>query len=489
MSIHGYYQIKSIRAFDHIKNGHVLFFDNKSRELTFFLYQKLAPTVSMTYRCPACFNPIRALTCCKIYYYGDSGMDLTVIVFLLVYIAMGFGSLPGFKIDRTGAAIVGAVAMMTIESISPAQAWIAIDYDTIGMLFGLMVVSASFVVSGFYAWTVKKVATLHVTPPALLAVLIAVGGILSALLTNDVVIVAMTPLLVSITLARKLNPIPFLLGFCFAANNGSAGSLIGSPKNMIISEGLDLSFMGLLQSAGLPALLSLVVIWLVVVLLYRQRWYLPEDQLQATQSTAMTASPTDIELDTWETIKAGVITLAIIFCFIFTEIPKEIVALTAAGLLLVNRSISSNDMLKLVDGNLLLLIMGLFVVNAALSNTGIPGDILLSMHHHGIDLNNPIVLFLITGLLCIIVGNNPAIMLLVPYLKHEENANALGAALALGSGFSSNFFVFGSLAGIIVVEQAKLYGVKISFMEFTRSGGIIALICMLLSSVWILGLS
>lgn len=416
-------------------------------------------------------------------------MDLTILVFLLVYIAMGFGTLPGFKVDRTGAAIIGAMAMMTIGSITPPKAWMAIDYGTIGMLFGLMVVSASFVVSGFYAWTVKKVATLHVTPPVLLAVLIAVGGVLSALLTNDVVIVAMTPLLVSITLARGLNPIPFLLAFCFAANNGSAGSLIGSPKNMIISQGLDLSFMGLLQSAGIPALLSLAVVWLVLVLLYRHRWYMDKDKLQAAQTTAMVAAPADVKLDTWETAKAAVITFGIIFCFIFTDISKEIVALTAAGLLLINRSIASNDMLKLVDGNLLLLIMGLFVVNAALANTGIPGDILRSLHHYGIDLNNPIVLFLITGLLCIIVGNNPAIMLLVPYLSHEENANALGAALALGSGFSSNLFVFGSLAGIIVVEQAKIYGVKISFMEFTRSGGITALICMLLSSAWILVIS
>lgn len=416
-------------------------------------------------------------------------MDLTVLIFLFVYIAMGFGSVPGFKVDRTGAAIIGAMAMMTVGSITPPKAWMSIDYGTIGMLFGLMVVSASFVVSGFYAWTVKKVATLHVTPPALLAVLIVVGGVLSALLTNDVVIVAMTPLLVSITLARGLNPIPFLLAFCFAANNGSAGSLIGSPKNMIISQGLDLSFMGLLQSAGIPALLSLIVIWVVVTLLYRNRWYMPKDRLQAAQTSAMSAAPADVKLDVWETAKAGAITFAIVFCFIFTDISKEIIALTAAGLLLINRSISSNDMLKLVDGNLLLLIMGLFVVNAALANTGIPSDILHSLHQYGIDLNNPIVLFLITGLLCIVVGNNPAIMLLVPYVSHEGSVDALGAALALGSGFSSNFFVFGSLAGIIVVEQAKIYGVKISFMEFTRSGGITALICMLLSSAWIFVIS
>jgi Na+/H+ antiporter NhaD/arsenite permease-like protein len=188
-------------------------------------------------------------------------MDATLLIFLLVYIAMGLGKLPGFKVDRTGAAVVGALAMMIVGSIAPQAAWNAIDYKTVGMLFGLMVVSAAFVVSGFYSWVAQRVTTLQVSPPVLLAMLIAVGGFLSALLTNDVVVVAMTPLLVSITLARGLNPVPFLLAFCFAANTGSSGTLIGSPQNMIAAEGLSLSFNGFLRVAAIPALFSLPIVW------------------------------------------------------------------------------------------------------------------------------------------------------------------------------------------------------------------------------------
>lgn len=408
-------------------------------------------------------------------------MTLTVIVFLLVYIAMGFGKLPGFKVDRTGAAVIGALAMMAIDSITPPHAWNAIDYRTIGMLFGLMVVSASFVVSGFYSWTANRVAMLKVSPPILLAVLILVGGFLSALLTNDVVVVAMTPLLVSISLSRGLNPIPFLLGFCFAANNGAAGSLIGSPQNMIAAQGLDISFVGLLQASAIPALLSLPLTWLVLVWLYRNRWYL-------TKENALSTPPqtTQETLNVWETAKAGVITFAVIITFIVTDIPKELIALTAAGFLLLNRSIASSDMLKLVDGNLLLLIMGLFVVNAAFAATGLPQQLLTDLRSYGVDLNNPLTLFLVTGVLSTIVGNNPSVMLLVPFLTPEGNADSLGAALVLGSGFSSNLLVFGSLAGIIVVEQSAAYGVKISFGEFSKSGGVVALLCMLLAAAWIL---
>lgn len=411
------------------------------------------------------------------------GADLTLLIFLLVYIAMGFGKLPGFKVDRTGAAVVGALAMMAVGSIASKAAWEAIDYRTMGMLFGLMVVSSAFVVSGFYAWTARRVALLPVSAPVLLAVLIAVGGILSALLTNDVVVVAMTPLLVSLTLARGLNPVPFLLAFCFAANAGSAGTLIGSPQNMIVAQGLGLSFNGFLKVAGVPALLSLFIIWAIVALLYRGRWTLQGEQPSHIASTA----PTKVDsLDAWETGKAAIVTLAVITAFIVSDWPRELIALAGAGILLVNRKIASSDMLKQVDGNLLLLIMGLFVVNAAMAATGLPQTLLADLKSAGVNLNDPLSLLLVGGVLSNIVGNNPAVMLLVPVLDAGAHANALGAALALGTGFSSNMIIFGSLAGIIVVEQAAANGVKISFGEFARAGVLVMLACMLLAVAWIM---
>ena len=179
-------------------------------------------------------------------------VDSTLLLFIIVYVAMGLGHIPGFRVDRTGAAMIGAIALVVAGKIAPQAAWDAINYQTIGMLFGLMVVSAALVVSGFYAWTAHRVASLGVSPPALLAILVTVSGILSSLLTNDVVMVAMTPLLVSISLARGLNPVPFLLAFCFAANTGSAGTIIGSPQNMIAAQGLKLSFNGFLEIAGIP---------------------------------------------------------------------------------------------------------------------------------------------------------------------------------------------------------------------------------------------
>ena len=406
-------------------------------------------------------------------------MDLTLLIFLAVYLAMGLGHLPGFKVDRTGAALIGALAMLGAGRIAPQAAWNSIDYSTIGLLFGLMVVSSAFVVSGFYAWTAARVATLNVAPPILLAILVVVGGVLSAVLTNDVVVVAMTPLLVAITLSRGLNPVPFLLGFCFATNTGSAGTIIGSPQNMIVAQGLDLSFIGFLRVAGLPALLSLPVVWGIIAMLYRGRWRL------ASPVPADTPVATPVAVDRWETLKAAVVTVVVVGAFVFSDWPRELIALSAAALLLINRRIASTDMMKHVDGNLIVLLMGLFVVNAALAATNLPQHLLADLRSAGLDLHQPLWLFVVASALSNTVGNNPAVMLLVPSLDTGGPVNAMGAALALGTGFSSNLIVFGSLAGIIVVEAAAKYGVKISFGEFCRAGVPVGLACMVIAVAWI----
>jgi Na+/H+ antiporter NhaD/arsenite permease-like protein len=298
--------------------------------------------------------------------------------------------------------------------------------------------------------------------------------------TARLVAVAMTPLLVAITLSRGLNPVPFLLGFCFAANTGSAATIIGSPQNMIAAQGLGLSFTGFMKVAALPALASLPIVWAVVAFLYRNRWHAPGS---AVSGEAGKLEP--VAVDHWETAKAGLVTFAVILAFVFSDWPRELIALSAAGLLLINRKLASSDMLKHIDGDLLLLLMGLFVVNAALATTHLPQQLLACLRVAGLDLDQPLWLFLVVSVLSNIVGNNPAVMLVVPYLDASGCHDALGAALALGTGFASNLIVFGSLAGIIVVEESARRGVGISFGEFARAGVPVAVACMAVAAVWI----
>lgn len=404
-------------------------------------------------------------------------MTLIIAIFFATYVAMAVGRLPGFRVDRTGAALLGAIAMLVFEKITPDAAWASVSFPTMALLFGLMIVSGAFSVSGFYGWAAERAASLRVAPHGLLAAMIAVSGLLSSILTNDVVVVAMVPLLVQLCMARRLNPTPFLLGFAFAANAGSSGTIIGSPQNMIIAQGLDLSFVGFMKAALVPSFLSLLPIWAVLVVLYRGRW-----ALNAAARAQAAAPP--VRLDRIETAKAAIVTLLVVAAFCLTSWPRDLVALGAGAVLLLNRRVASADVMKHVDGNLFILLGGLFVVNAALATTGLPQRAIAGLTEWGVDLGQPLTLLIVAGVLSDIVGNNPAVLLLVPYVQSAD-PELIGAAMALGTGLASNMVVFGSLAGIIVAEEAAQRGAPISLMEFSRAGIPASLITMLLAAGWL----
>src|SRR5690554_1344335 len=182
------------------------------------------------------------------------------------------GGVPGLLIDRTGIALLGAIALLATERVGVDEAWQAVDVETIALLFGLMIVSAQLRQGGFYGLVTRRL-TLHQTSPErLLALVIVLAGALSAVLVNDIVCLAMTPVLIEVCARRKLDPVPFLLALACAANVGSAATLIGNPQNMLLGQRLGLSFAGYLLDASVPVLLGLGVVWLVIRALYGGRW-------------------------------------------------------------------------------------------------------------------------------------------------------------------------------------------------------------------------
>jgi Na+/H+ antiporter NhaD/arsenite permease-like protein len=409
---------------------------------------------------------------------GGRALDLTLAIFLLTYAGIAIGRVPGFKVDRTGVALIGAIGMLVAGKIAPDAAWASISFQTMALLFGLMVLSAAFAVSGFYDWLAHRMAGLPLKPPVLLALLIVVAAVLSAVLSNAVVVVSMVPLILQVALTRGLNPLPLLLGFCFAANNGSAATLIGSPQNMIVGQQFHRSFIEFIAAAGVPAVASLAVIWLVIVWLYRGRW-------QAKGPAA--APPVPPTLNRLETSKALFVAAAVIGCFLLTGWPPELIALGAAAVLLINRTIASSDLLGKVDGDLLLLVAGLSVVNAALAATGMPHRWIEALASHGVSLASALPLYLTMAVVSDIVGNTAAALMVVPYVTDMEPQLAT-AAMALGAGLSGNAIVFGSLPGIFLAQSAQNHGVPISFGEFSRAGIPVTIASLAIGAVWLLWL-
>jgi Na+/H+ antiporter NhaD/arsenite permease-like protein len=403
-------------------------------------------------------------------------LSITLIVFLLVYLGMILGGLPGLKVDRAAVALGGGVALLAAGELDQAAALASIDFGTLGMLFGLMLISVQLEVAGLYAAISAMVARLHASPPVLLVLLTALVGVLSAFLTNDVVAVAMTPVVLAIALRRSMNPLPFLLAIALAANAGSVATIIGSPQNMLIAQRLDLGFNGYLVYALVPALLALVVVWAALALAYRGRWKL--DKGDAPRADAVP----EPSLDPWETIKGLLVLGFILYAFVFTDWDRGMVATVAGVLMLFNARFMSRTMLERIDWDLLILFVGLFIVNGAFAKAGLATQLVAWLGGAGINLHNADVLFAVTAVLSDITSNVPTVMLLLPFAGHDPLS---GPLMALASGLASNLIIIGSLANIIVVDAAAAKGFRISFWDFAKIGIPVSVATLAIGYLWV----
>jgi Na+/H+ antiporter NhaD/arsenite permease-like protein len=398
---------------------------------------------------------------------------LTITVFILTYVGMAVGRVPGLRLDRSGIALIAAVVLVALGSITPEQLAGAIHFPTVILLFALMIVSARFAGAGFYDVCAAWIAEHRGGATILLALTVAVGGALSAVLVNDVVVFVMTPLLCTGLLRRGLDPRPFLAALAGAANAGSAATIIGNPQNIVIGQVGGLHFATFTAVCGIPALLALVIVFLCVRLVWSK-------QLKGVMT------PRDVAAmpayDRLETLKAAVATVLLVAMFL-TPLSREMSALLVASVLLMSRRFSSRDMLTSVDWPLLLLFIGLFVVNGALAETGLTADVLIWLAERGwlpdrLSLMAPMALIASNT-----VGNVPTVVMLLTVWRDIPEGALY--ALALLTTFAGNFFLVGSIANLIVAERAAHAGVRFGFVDQARAGVPITILSMAFAIGWL----
>jgi len=382
-----------------------------------------------------------------------------VAVFLIVYLGMLLGRLPRLQLDRTGVALLGSIVLIGIGAVNLDEAAQSVDISTITLLFAFMVISAQLRLGGFYTRAAKAVTAMEVSPHTLLLAVILLTGVLSAVFMNDIVCLAIPPVLIHACRMRRLDPVPFLLAVACASNVGSAATLIGNPQNILIGQALNLSFSRYLFMAGIPSLLGLFMTWAVIAWRFRGRW---ENGGEGCEPPSEEIAP----WNPWQSAKALFMTSILFVAFVATPLPRDIMALGAAGLLLMSRKMHSRDMLGLVDWQILVLFCGLFVVNHAFAQTHVPERVVACLTGYGIDPGGPAWLFGITALLSNAVSNVPAVMLLLPLAHHP----LAGPVLALSSTLAGNLFIVGSIANIIVVESAAQHGISIGWRTHAPTG-------------------
>jgi Na+/H+ antiporter NhaD/arsenite permease-like protein len=397
---------------------------------------------------------------------GHDAVDWGIVaVFVLVYLGMFLGGLPRLKLDRSGVALLGAIAVIALAGLPVEEAAQAVDLPTLVLLFAFMVVSAQMRLGGFYTAVTQRVGAMSMPRIGLLATLIAVAGGLSAVFSNDIVCLAMTPVVARMCLQRGFDPVPFLVGLACAANIGSAATLIGNPQNMLIGSVLQLSFGGYLAQALPPVLLSLVFLW---------GWLAYGPGARAGSPSGVPAAAVDPSpdeqpvFDAWQTAKGLTVALVLMGVFLFTDWPRDVAALVGAGVLLLSRKLHSSHVMGLVDWPLLLLFIGLFVVNHAFETTGLAAQAVQWLGERGVVPSDPGPLLVLGVGLSNLVSNVPAVMLLLPHLGVD--AVRAGTALALISTFAGNLLLVGSIANLIVADMARRQGIEIDWRRHLRIG-------------------
>lgn len=387
-----------------------------------------------------------------------------VTVFLLVYLGLFLGGLPFLQLDRTGVVLLGAIALVATEVVPLTELEKVVHLPTLALLFAFMVISAQLRLGGFYDWVVDWLDRRALAPPVLLGAVIALAGALSAVFSNDIVCLAMAPVLAQACRARGYAPLPHLLALACAANLGSALTLIGNPQNMLIGEVLQLGFGAYLRLAAVPVLLGLLATWAIIAGLSRGQWR--EAAASLPPRAAGRADDAGVALDRWQTLKG--LTVAGLLCaaFLWIPWPRDLLALAGAGLLLTSRRLHSQHMLGLVDWQLLVLFVGLFIVNHALQQTGLPAQAVSLLAGAGFDVQAPGPLFAASVLLSNLVSNVPAVMLLLPV----ASAPLAGPLLALSSTLAGNLLLISSIANLIVVQAAAQHGVRIDWRTHARVG-------------------
>jgi Na+/H+ antiporter NhaD/arsenite permease-like protein len=385
---------------------------------------------------------------------------IILMIFVLTYIGIAIGHIPGLKLNRAGIALLGAIGMMIFGGVTTADAVSYVNWSTVCLLFGFFVISAQLRLSGFYDKVAVGLASQLVHPARFLFILMLVAGGLSAILNHDIVCFVFAPVTGAALLRKSINPVPFLVALAISSNIGAAATLIGNPQNMMIGQVAHLNFGRYMVWSFLPVVFAMTAAFGII-------WLMSRNNLRATLPDQNGKQYQDHPYNRVHTIK-GIIILGLVIGLFFTSLPKEIIVLAAAGIHLASTKFRTEDLLGLVEWPILVLFMGLFVVAGAFQSTGYGQEAVQRMAQSGFNLNAPVNLTLTTAILSNLAGNSAAIMLLLKVVNLAVPATPY--ILALANSFGGSLIIIGSVSNIIVVQQAHDMGIKISFWDFARLG-------------------
>jgi Na+/H+ antiporter NhaD/arsenite permease-like protein len=391
----------------------------------------------------------------------------------ITLVGVAVGRYPALKMNRATIALVGATFLVALGAISLEAAYQSIDWNTLLLLFGMMVLNVNLRMAGFFHLVTAKVVKFARTPRQLLALIVGVSGLFSALFLNDTIVLVFTPLVLDIVAALRRNPLPYLVALVTAANIGSAATITGNPQNMLVGISSGISFLSFTRELGPIALAGLVVIWVVVVLVYRAE-FRPMRFPDTYHFEAEVMGPR---------LRKALFATCLMLVALVGGVPVPLAAVLAAAVLLITRRTDPALVFQEIDWALLVFFSALFVVTGAITSSGLGGRLFELIRPYADGGPGPLTV--VSLVLSNLVSNVPAVMLfrpIVPTLTHPQEA---WLTLAMATTLAGNLTLLGSVANLIVAEIARKRGVTLTFVEYLKAGTPITIVSLLLGVLWL----
>lgn len=404
---------------------------------------------------------------------SDARVLAAYLIFFGSYFVFALGKFPWMKIDRPGAAIIGAVLMVAFSIVGAPQALQSIDFATIVLLFSMMLIVANLRLAGFFEriaeWIIERLQPHHLLPTVVFT-----SGLLSAFLVNDIVCLVLTPFVLHMARRLEVPPVPYLLAVATSSNIGSTATITGNPQNMLIGSLSGLSYVEFLARLGPVAVAGLFVNW---ALLHRLCLRGAADRV----AVARVLSAPEFQLAPMR--KKPVVVLGLVLAGFLAGVPPAMTAAVGAAVLLITRTVEPRRVYDEVDWGLLVFFVGLFVIVAGADAAGLTARLLQPVAEW--DLHRIAVFVPVTAVFSNVVSNVPAVMLLRTLVADFPDPQTGWLTLAMASTLAGNLTITGSVANIIVVEGAAAEGVAVTFREYFRIGLPITIATLILGSLWL----
>ncbi|MGG1514568.1 ArsB/NhaD family transporter [Paenibacillus oryzisoli] len=410
-------------------------------------------------------------------------------IFVLIY-----GIIISEKIHRTIIAMIGAVLMVAFGIVSQETALHHIDFNTLGLLIGMMIIVGITAETGLFKYVALKAAKLAKGKPSrILIALVVITAVCSAFLDNVTTVLLMVPVTLSITRQLRVHPFPFLFTQIIASNAGGTATLIGDPPNIMIGSSVeDLTFMAFIDNlAPIVLIIMLVYIPIFLLLFGKQIRSTPELQISILNMDE-NAMLTDRKL-LWKCLVVLGLTIAGFFLHQSIHLESATVALAGAFLLLL---LTGERMLEpalhSIEWPTIFFFVGLFVLVSGLVETGVIAKLAAKAIEltGGNEIATSMLILWLSAIASAFLDNIPFVATMIPMI-HEmgnmgvSNLEPLWWSLSLGACLGGNGTLIGASANLIVAGLSGKEGYPISFMKYLKFGLPLMLLSIVLSSLYI----